>query len=51
MPKIKSAEGLVIPRSGHTMTSEEPEMVSAALADLFAAAANGRWLAHRPPTA
>ncbi len=42
---------LVIPRSGHTITSEEPEAVNAALAELFAAAEGGRWLAHRPPAA
>ena len=42
---------LVIPRSGHTITSEEPGAVNAALAELFAAAENGRWLAHRPPAA
>jgi pimeloyl-ACP methyl ester carboxylesterase len=40
---------LVIPRSGHTITSEEPAAVNAALADLFAAAETGRWLAHKPP--
>ena len=40
---------LVIPRSGHTITSEEPAVVNAALAELFAAAEAGRWLAHRPP--
>jgi hypothetical protein len=40
---------LVIPRSGHTITSEEPAMVNAALAELFAAAEAGLWLAHRPP--
>jgi pimeloyl-ACP methyl ester carboxylesterase len=39
---------LVIPRSGHTITSEEPAAVNAALAELFAAAESGRWLAHRP---
>ena len=39
---------LVIPRSGHTITSEEPAAVNAALAELFAAAENGRWLAHKP---
>ncbi len=39
---------LVIPRSGHTITSEEPAAVNAALADLFAAAEAGRWLAHKP---
>jgi pimeloyl-ACP methyl ester carboxylesterase len=40
---------LVIPRAGHTITSEEPDAVNAALADLFAAAESGRWLAHKPP--
>jgi pimeloyl-ACP methyl ester carboxylesterase len=40
---------LVIPRSGHTITSEEPAAVNAALADFFAASEAGRWLAHRPP--
>jgi len=39
---------LVIPRSGHTVTSEEPAAVNAALAELFAAAEVGRWLVHRP---
>ena len=39
---------LVIPRSGHTINSEEPDAVNAALAELFAAAENGRWLAHKP---
>ena len=38
----------VIPRSGHTITSEEPDAVNAALADLFAAAEAGRWLARKP---
>jgi pimeloyl-ACP methyl ester carboxylesterase len=40
---------LVIPRSGHTITSEEPAAFNAALAELFAAAEAGRWLAHKPP--
>jgi pimeloyl-ACP methyl ester carboxylesterase len=46
---VPTAALLVIPRSGHTITSEEPEKVNAALAELFAAAEAGRWLAHRPP--
>lgn len=37
----------VIPRSGHTITSEEPAAFNAALAELFAAAEAGRWLAHK----
>jgi pimeloyl-ACP methyl ester carboxylesterase len=44
-----SAALLVIPRAGHTITSEEPAAVNAALAELFAAAESGRWLAHKPP--
>jgi pimeloyl-ACP methyl ester carboxylesterase len=40
---------LVIPRSSHNITSEEPAMFNAALADLFAAAEAGRWMAHRAP--
>jgi len=40
---------LVIPRSGHNITSEEPAAVNAALADFFAAAEAGRWMSHRPP--
>jgi pimeloyl-ACP methyl ester carboxylesterase len=39
----------VIPRAGHTVTSEEPAAVNAALADLFAAVEAGRWMAHRAP--
>jgi pimeloyl-ACP methyl ester carboxylesterase len=39
---------LVIPRSGHNIPSEEPAMFNAALADLFASAQAGRWLAHKP---
>jgi pimeloyl-ACP methyl ester carboxylesterase len=46
---VPTAGLLVIPRSGHTITSEEPAVVNAALAELFAAAEAGRWLAHRPP--
>lgn len=39
---------LVIPRSGHNIPTEEPAAFNAALADLFAAAEVGRWLAHKP---
>jgi pimeloyl-ACP methyl ester carboxylesterase len=38
---------LVIPRTGHNVTSEEPAAFNAALADLFPAAESGRWLAHK----
>jgi pimeloyl-ACP methyl ester carboxylesterase len=40
---------LVIPRASHNITSEEPALFNAALADLFAAAEAGRWMAHRAP--
>jgi pimeloyl-ACP methyl ester carboxylesterase len=46
---VPTAGLLVIPRAGHTITSEEPAVVNAALADFFPAAEAGRWLAHRPP--
>ena len=39
---------LVVPRAGHTINSEEPAAVNVALAELFAAADAGRWLAHKP---
>ncbi len=38
---------LVLPRAGHTINSEEPAAVNAALAELFAAAEAGRWLVHK----
>jgi pimeloyl-ACP methyl ester carboxylesterase len=43
-----SAALLVLPRVGHTVNSEEPAAVNAALAELFCAVEAGRWLAHRP---
>ena len=46
---VPTAGLVVIPRSGHTITSEEPAAFNAALADLIAAAEAGRWLAHKPP--
>jgi pimeloyl-ACP methyl ester carboxylesterase len=46
---VPSAALLVIPRAGHTITSEEPAAFNAALAELFAAVDAGRWLAHRRP--
>jgi pimeloyl-ACP methyl ester carboxylesterase len=38
---------LVIPRSGHTINSEEPAVFNQALLELFTAVQNGRWMAHR----
>lgn len=46
---VPSAGLLVVPRSGHTITSEEPAVFNAALADLFTAVEAGRWMSHRPP--
>jgi pimeloyl-ACP methyl ester carboxylesterase len=46
---VPTAGLLVVPRSGHNITSEEPAAFNAALADFFAATEAGRWLAHRPP--
>jgi pimeloyl-ACP methyl ester carboxylesterase len=46
---VPTAGLLVVPRSGHNITSEEPAAFNAALADFFASAEAGRWLAHRPP--
>jgi len=40
---------LVLPRASHTITTEEPAAVNVALAELFAAAEAGRWMAHRAP--
>lgn len=37
----------VAPRSGHTLTLEEPAAVNAALAELFRSVADGAWMAHR----
>ena len=45
---VPTAGLLVIPRSGHNIPTEEPATFNAALADLFAAAEAGRWLAHKP---
>ncbi len=38
---------LVLPRAGHTITSEEPAAMNAALAELFSAVEAGRWLVHK----
>jgi pimeloyl-ACP methyl ester carboxylesterase len=47
---VPTAGLLVIPRSGHTINSEEPAAFNAALADFFPAAEAGRWLAHKAAT-
>ena len=39
---------VVVPRTGHTLTSEEPEKFNTALAEFFAEAERGTWLSHKP---
>jgi pimeloyl-ACP methyl ester carboxylesterase len=47
---VATAGLLVVPRSGHTITSEEPAVFNAAVAELLAAAEAGNWMAHRSPS-
>jgi pimeloyl-ACP methyl ester carboxylesterase len=44
---VPTAALYVVPRSGHTITSEEPDVFNAALAEAFADCESGRWMAHR----
>jgi pimeloyl-ACP methyl ester carboxylesterase len=44
---VETAALLVLPRAGHTISSEEPAAVNAALQDLFLAAQTGTWMSHR----
>lgn len=44
---VPTAGLLVVPRASHTITSEEPAIFNAAVAELFAASEAGNWLAHR----
>jgi pimeloyl-ACP methyl ester carboxylesterase len=46
---VPTAGLVVIPRSGHTITSEEPAAFNAALSDLVANVEAGRWMSHRAP--
>ena len=45
---VPTAGLLVVQRSGHPIIPEDPIAIKSALADLFAAAEAGRWLAHKP---
>ena len=45
---VPTAGLLVMPRTGHNVPTEEPAAFNAALAELFASAEAGRWLAHKP---
>ncbi len=44
---VETAGLLVLPRAGHTLPSEEPAAVNAALAALFADVEAGHWMSHR----
>ncbi|MBZ5762233.1 alpha/beta hydrolase [Rhizobium sp. VS19-DR104.2] len=44
---VPTAGLYVVPRAGHTITSEEPAIVNSALVELFACAEAGTWMAHR----
>jgi pimeloyl-ACP methyl ester carboxylesterase len=44
--EIPSAGLLVMPRTGHTLNLEEPQLFNAALLDLFHAVEHGRWPVH-----
>ena len=44
---VPTAALQIVPRAGHTITMEEPDIVNAALRDYFAAATDGTWMNHR----
>ncbi|MBV9346347.1 MAG: alpha/beta hydrolase [Pseudolabrys sp.] len=44
---VPTAGLVIVPRTGHTITSEEPDKFNAALEELFAEAERGRWLSHK----
>jgi pimeloyl-ACP methyl ester carboxylesterase len=45
---VPQAALVVVPRSGHTITLEEPNAVNAALCELFYATSVDAWMAHKP---
>ncbi|HEY4446083.1 MAG TPA: alpha/beta hydrolase [Steroidobacteraceae bacterium] len=47
---VPTAGLLMLPRAGHTITSEEPAAVNAALSELFSCAETGTWMSHRLET-
>ena len=47
---VRTAALQIVPRTGHTITMEEPDIVNQALAATFAACAAGRWMEHRMTT-
>ena len=44
---VPTAALQIVPRTGHTITMEEPDIVNAALRDYFAAATDGSWMNHK----
>ncbi|SOH94951.1 Pimeloyl-ACP methyl ester carboxylesterase [Monaibacterium marinum] len=44
---VPTAALAMIPRAGHTITTEEPAAVNAELEAVFAAVAQGSWMCHR----
>ena len=45
---VPTAGLVVVPRTGHTLTSEESEKFNGALAEFFAESGRGTWLSHKP---
>ncbi|WP_375459726.1 alpha/beta fold hydrolase [uncultured Enterovirga sp.] len=44
---VPTAALAILPRCGHTVTSEEPAAFNDALSELFGAAESGHWLVHK----
>jgi pimeloyl-ACP methyl ester carboxylesterase len=45
---VPQAALVVIPRAGHTITLEEPDVVNSALSELFSAVSLNTWMSHKP---
>ena len=48
---VPQAALVVVPRTGHTITLEEPNVVNSALSELFSAVSLNAWMSHRPRNA
>ncbi|MGB0632015.1 MAG: alpha/beta fold hydrolase [Alphaproteobacteria bacterium] len=44
---VPTAALQIVPRTGHTITMEEPDIVNAALRDYFLDAIDGSWMSHK----
>ncbi len=44
---VPTAALQIVPRTGHTITMEEPDIVNTALRDYFATATDGTWMNHK----